>query len=414
MKNIVNIASKEFLDTLRDRRTLIMMIVVPILVFPLIFTLVTRLQTSILEKEQERLLLTGVINHDPGNKLIVFLEKRQDVSLIAVEDSGELERLVRRDSLQVGLVIEQDFSRNLEAMKSAGVKVYFSATKLTVKDRIDRILDVFSDQMLKERILAKDLEESFIHPVNIESVNVATPQEVLGKLAGGFLPYLFVIFCFMGAMYPAIDLFTGEKERKTLETLLTTPVSRFEILVGKMVVIVTTGIVSAMLAIFGLFIAFQFIAGMPEIITSVVAGMLTLTFVMLMLVMLLPLTIFFAGVMIPLTIYAKTFKEAQSILTPLTFLVIIPAIFGLIPGVELTVATALIPIVNISLATKEIVAGTIEMPLLLITIFSLVVYATLSVLFCVKWFGKETNILREIFGRCQRLCFPEKFLIQGF
>ncbi len=394
MKNIVNIASKEFLDTLRDRRTLIMMIVVPILVFPLIFTLVTRLQTSILEKEQERPLLTGVINHDPGNKLIVFLEKRQDVSLIAVEDSGELERLVRRDSLQVGLVIEQDFSRNLEAMKSAGVKVYFSATKLTVKDRIDRILDVFSDQMLKERILAKDLEESFIHPVNIESVNVATPQEVLGKLAGGFLPYLFVIFCFMGAMYPAIDLFTGEKERKTLETLLTTPVSRFEILVGKMVVIVTTGIVSAMLAIFGLFIAFQFIAGMPEIITSVVAGMLTLTFVMLMLVMLLPLTIFFAGVMIPLTIYAKTFKEAQSILTPLTFLVIIPAIFGLIPGVELTVATALIPIVNISLATKEIVAGTIEMPLLLITIFSLVVYATLSVLFCVKWFGKETNILR--------------------
>ncbi len=394
MKNIVNIASKEFLDTLRDRRTLIMMIVVPILVFPLIFTLVTNLQTSIMEREQERPLVTGIIDHDPGNRLVTFLEQREEVNLVPVEDSEELERLVRRDSLQVGLVIGQDFSRDLDGMKSAGVRVYFSATKLTVKERIDRVLDVFSDQTLKERILAKELEESFIQPVSIESVNVATPQEVLGKLAGGFLPYLFVIFCFMGAMYPAIDLFTGEKERKTLETLLTTPVSRFEILVGKMVVIVATGIVSAMLAIFGLFVAFQVTAGMPEVITSVVGSMLTLTFVMLMLIMLLPLTIFFAGIMIPLTIYAKTFKEAQSILTPLTFLVIIPAIFGLIPGVELTVATAVIPIVNISLATKEIVAGTIELPLLLITIFSLIIYATLSVIFCVKWFGRETNILR--------------------
>lgn len=394
MKNIITIASKEFLDTLRDRRTLIMMVVVPILIFPLIFSLVNRLQTSVLQKEQQRLLATGLINNDSENDLAVFLKNHPDLELVPLYDVAELEQLIRSDSLQAGIVIEQGFAENIGNLKSGQVKVLFSATKFTVRDRLSRILNGYTSDVLKERILAQGLDESFTTPVQTEYVNVATDQEVMGKMAGGFLPYLFVIFCFMGAMYPAIDLFTGEKERKTLETLLTSPVSRFEILVGKMAVVVSSGILSASLAILGLFVAVQTTAGMPDVFTSIITGMLSLSFVLLLLVMLLPLTIFFAGIMVPLTIYAKSFKEAQSILSPMTFLVIFPAVIGLLPGIELTTTTALIPIVNISLATKEMLAGTIQLPLLLITIFSMVTYATISVLFCVKWFGKETHVLR--------------------
>jgi len=394
MNNIITIASKEFLDTLRDRRTLIMMVVVPILIFPLIFSLVNRIQTSVLQKEQQRLLATGLINNDSENDLAVFLKNHPDLNLVPLYDVAELEQLIRNDSLQAGVVIEQGFAENIGNLKSGQVKVLFSATKFTVRDRISRILNGYTSDVLKERILAQGLDESFTTPVQTEYVNVATDQEVIGKMAGGFLPYLFVIFCFMGAMYPAIDLFTGEKERKTLETLLTSPVSRFEILVGKMAVVVSSGILSASLAILGLFVAVQTSAGMPDVFTGIITQMLSLSFVLLLLVMLLPLTIFFAGIMVPLTIYAKSFKEAQSILSPMTFLVIFPAVIGLLPGIELTTTTALIPIVNISLATKEMLAGTIQLPLLLITIFSLIAYATISVLFCVKWFGKETHVLR--------------------
>ncbi|MFW5759226.1 MAG: ABC transporter permease, partial [Bacteroidota bacterium] len=83
-----------------------------------------------------------------------------------------------------------------------------------------------------------------------------------------------------------------------------------------------------------------------------------------------------------------------SILTPLTFLIILPAAVGLIPGIEYNLVTALIPVVNITLATKEIIAGTIHIPYYLVTVFSLIGLAALSVLFCAKWFGKESNILR--------------------
>ena len=394
MKNIITIAKKEFLDTLRDRRTLIMMIVVPVLLFPILFTVINRLQTSVLQKEQEKALEVGLINLDAHNDLVEFLEGRSGLNVRQMDDVDEITGLIRQDELQVGIVIEEGFTRQMASLQSGKVRVMYSATKLTVKDRIDRVLNEYADGKMLARIEAQGFHPSFIQPVELVPVNVATAQEVMGKLAGGLLPYLFVLFCFMGAMYPAIDLFTGEKERKTLETILTTPVSRLEILIGKMIVIVSTGILSAVLAIVGLFVAFQVSSGMPDMLNEVVADMLNIGFVLLTLLMLLPLTVFFAGVMIPMTIYARTFKEAQSMLTPFTFLIIFPAMVGLLPGIELTAVTAIIPIVNISLTTKEILAGTIHFPYLLLTVVSLFAYASLAVGFCVKWFGNETNVLR--------------------
>jgi len=394
MKNIITIAAKEMLDTLRDKRTLVMMVVIPLLVFPLIMTIVNKLQGSVMKKEQERPLVIGFLNLDEENTLEKYLSESQGIQVVFIESEEDLQALVRSDSLQVGVVAGKGFSHNIKNLKSGQVKVYYSATKFTVRSRFDQILTAFADKTLNDRLLSQGFDSQFGIPVETTYLNVATEQEVIGKMAGGFLPYIFIIFCFLGAMYPAIDLFTGEKERKTLETLLTTPVSRLEILLGKMAVVVLTGVISAMLAIFGLFLAAQTVEGIPDVFSGIISGMLSFTFVALMISMLLPLTIFFAGMLIPITIYAKSFKEAQSIITPLNFLVIIPAIIGLMPGIELTPATAIIPIINISLASKEIIAGTIELPLLLLTIFSMIGYALLSVVFCVKWFGRETHILR--------------------
>jgi len=394
MNNIIHIARKEMLDTLRDKRTLIMMVVIPLLVFPLILTIVTNIQSSVMRTELERPLVVGFLNQDDSNILGEYLFDSRGLEIVILDSEENLEALVRSDSLQVGVVAVEGFGQNINNLQSGQLKVYYSATKFTVKERFDGVLRAFADKMLQERLSSQGFDRQFSIPVETSYVNVATEQEMVGNLAGGFLPYIFILFCFMGAMYPAIDLFTGEKERKTLETLLTTPVSRLEILLGKMTVVVVTGVLSAMLAIFGLFLAAQTIEGIPEVFSTIISAMLSFTFVALMISMLLPLTIFFAGMLIPVSIYAKSFKEAQSIISPLTFVVIIPAVIGLMPGIDLTATTAITPIVNISLASREIVAGTIELPLLLLTIFSMITYALLSVIFCVKWFGKETHVLR--------------------
>ncbi len=394
LKNILNIFKKETLDTIRDKRTIIVMVLVPLLVFPVIFIASSRLQMSVMEREQERTLRIGFVSHDNDTHLEDFIKNQERVELIHMDDETQLENLIRSDSLQYGLFIPEGFGQALRGMENTSLHLYFSGARFTGKERIDRILAAYEKSIVGERLERMELNQTFIKPFQTESINIASGQEMIGKLAGGFLPYLFIIFCFTGAMYPAIDLFTGEKERRTLETLLTAPVSRIEILIGKMGVIAATGLASALLAILGLFVGLQVSAGLPDFLMSVVMGILTFGFVAYLLVMLIPLTIFFAGLLVPLTIYAKTFKEAQSIVTPLTFIVIIPAAMGLIPGIEYNAATALIPILNITLATKEIIAGTIHFPHYLITVVSLIGLAALSVVFCAKWFGKESNILR--------------------
>ncbi|MFP4065813.1 MAG: ABC transporter permease, partial [Bacteroidales bacterium] len=298
------------------------------------------------------------------------------------------------DSISYGVVVPERFGQHIENMEEAALTLYYSGAQIQGKDRIDRVLQQYENKLVSERLEERSLPESFISPFETRDMNIASDQEMIGMIAGGFLPYLFIIFCFTGAMYPAIDLFTGEKERHTLETLLTAPVSRLHILIGKLSVVTLTGIASALLAILGLFLGFQLTAGLPEVIMGVVMGILSIQFVLMLLLMLVPLTIFFSGVMAPVTIYAKTFKEAQSMLTPMTFLVIIPAAIAMVPGIEYNAATALIPVVNITLATKEIIAGTINIPHYLITVFSLIGLAAISVIFCARWYGKESNILR--------------------
>ena len=109
--------------------------------------------------------------------------------------------------------------------------------------------------------------------------------------------------------------------------------------------------------------------------------------------LLIPLTIFFAGVMIPIAVYAKSFKEAQSIITPLNIVMVLPAMVGFFPGIELNTVTACIPVVNIVLATKELIAGTLDFGLVALSFSVMLTLAVVAVIVSYKRFDKETNVV---------------------
>jgi len=133
---------------------------------------------------------------------------------------------------------------------------------------------------------------------------------------------------------------------------------------------------------------------MPGFIKGLVSNLLNLQAMSLLLLLMIPLTIFFAGLLIFVTVYAKSFKEAQSIIQPLTFIAIFPLLMGLWPGIKLTFGTAIIPVLNIALATREIIAGSINWGLFAVVFLSLIAFAALAVFLCIKRFGDERNILR--------------------
>ena len=220
-------------------------------------------------------------------------------------------------------------------------------------------------------------------------------KEKFGKQVGGFLPYIFILFCFMGAMYPAIDLGAGEKERGTLETLLTAPVSRFHILLGKFGVIVLTGFLSAIVSMVGLYIGLRQSNELPPEILDIIVKILGVDTVLLIFSLLLPLTVFFAGILLSVSLSARSFKEAQTLVTPLNIAVIIPAAIGMVPGISLNFKTAMIPVLNVTQATKEIIAGTITTANLVVVYISLVALAVLSLWGSVLWFKRESTIFRS-------------------
>lgn len=396
MSSILTIVKKEFLDTFRDRRTLITMIVLPLVLFPVIFGLSFTVQKSLAEEAQEKELKVGlIVEGNQAAELISAVEATPKLSLIrgiALEDTASL---IRNDSLDLILRIDASFDSALVRFESARAMIYYLGTEDdAVRKRLEAPILAYEQLVLAQRMQALSISPATVDPVNIDtSHDLATTQEQIGKLAGGFLPYIFVLFSFIGCMYPAIDLFTGEKERGTMETLLTLPVNRLDLLVGKMIVVATSGVVSALVGIISLLVSLQFL-DIPDMLREPLLDMAKPLTIGLLLLMIIPLAVFFAGVLIPVATYAKNFKEAQSLITPLNVGVIVPAAIGLMPGIELNVGTALIPILNVALASKEMLAGTVDYGLLALVFLSLIALASVSVVLSVKMFGRESNIMR--------------------
>jgi sodium transport system permease protein len=249
---------------------------------------------------------------------------------------------------------------------------------------------------LTVRLEALNLDQSFVEPLKINEKDLSTQKERVGESIGGLLPYFFIIFCFLGAMYPAIDLGAGEKERATIETLLTSPASRMQIVLGKFFVITCTGIISALISILALYLAIQQAKGLPEGALQGILRIVEFKSIGMLFSLLVPVCVFFAAVLLSISIFARSFKEAQSIMTPMNILVIIPVFIGLFPGIKLNTTTALIPVLNVSLATKEIISGTIKTGLLVEVYVSLFILAALSLVFCAQWFKREEVIFRGI------------------
>ncbi len=394
---IFTIFKKELKDTLRDRRTLIMMLVIPVAIFPVILSLFVTVSESFSKEAAEKTIQIGVVG-ETDNYVIKQLKSLPDElgkkEITVYKDTIELKAAIKVDSAQIGIFTSPDFSSSMGLKKPAGVTVFFNATDLGMKDRAEAYLETIESIAKQERYLDLKINEEEIRPLKINYSNVASSKEMIGKLAGGFLPYIFIAFGFIGCMYPAIDLFTGEKERGTIETLLTTPVARWQILFGKMGVVVLSGLLASTFALLGLFLSIEVmdIVKDPEIL-NVINDILSLKFILMLFGLLFPLTVFFAGIMIPIAVYAKSFKEAQSIITPLNIIVVLPAMVGFFPGIELNIITACIPIVNIVLATKELIAGTLDAGLLGLSFAVMISLAVLAVFISYKRFDKETNVV---------------------
>jgi sodium transport system permease protein len=396
MKTILVIFRKELTDTLRDRRTLVSMIAVPLLLFPLLIGISSRVVRSQIEKAQEKVLRIAIETSGNAGGFVTMLKNSPKVSVRENLPADSAQALVALDSLDALIVFAPDFDSQVAGLHPGKVTLTFkSAERQDIeKQRLSALLDRYSQSLRAERFKKLNIDESVTRVLDLDERNLASAREKIAEVLGGFLPYIFILFCFIGALYPAIDLAAGEKERGTLETLLTSPVTTMQILVGKLGVVVLTGIATAGIALIGMYLGIAQIREIPPELLKAVYDILRWRVIVVLLTMLLPLTIFFAAMLLSTCIFAKSYKEAQSLVTPMMIVVIVPIFLGMMPGMVLDAGTSVIPILNVSLATKAIIAGTLK-PILLAEVYgSLILLAGLSLLVCAWIFDREQTIFR--------------------
>ncbi len=397
MSRIFIVFKKEFKDMIRDRRTIFFMVIFPIIFLPIFIGGFPKLMSSITEKKMDEILTIAVVGGEYAPELLDRFRKTESMIIRTDVSEADIRDAIDEDYIAGAVVIHPGFAASLKQMKPASIEAFFRSSDdmEAAKIRMASVLEAYADSILEDRYRQLALNSDNFKPLDIDYNNIASTKEMLGKTAGGFLPYIFIIYCFLGAMYPALDLGAGEKERGTLETILASPATRLEILLGKFGVVTLFGLLSAFMGIVGMIIGLRGNVDIPEEMQTVIMSIISFKIVVTIITLLIPVAVFFAAFLLSISIYARTFKEAQSIVGPLNVIIILPALIGLIPGIELNYLTAMIPIVNISLATKEVIAGTITAGLLAEVYLSLTALAALGILLASRWFNKEQVIFRN-------------------
>ena len=389
---------KELTDMIRDRRTIFMMVVMPLVVIPLLATTAIKLTQSQIKKAKDKELRVAVIGETAAPELFERLSKEENFFLVTMTNADSARAMTAEQTLDGVVIIPQDFSEFVEGDKQATIRLIFKSSESlnAARRRIEAIIDQYDREIVNERIGRLQLDETLFDAIAIEREDVASTEEKFAENAGGFLPYIFIIFGFMGSIYPALDLGAGEKERGTLETILSSPASRFDIVMGKFLVVLLFSIATAFLAMLGVLImVYQFLPTIETNITQTVMDMLGPRRIFIIMSMVLPVSAFFAAVALAISIFAKSFKEAQSMMAPLNIIIILPAMIGMLPGFKLSAVTAAIPILNLSLATKSILGGSAD-PILIAEVYlSLFFLAGVSIYGCAKWFNREETLFRS-------------------
>jgi sodium transport system permease protein len=273
---------------------------------------------------------------------------------------------------------------------------------------VERFFRDLRERTVTERLTDRGLPASLVKPFEVRRQNVAPPEKVGGNIIGGVIPYLIIILCFTGAMYPAIDLTAGEKERGTMETLLCSPLRRVNIVLGKFLMVMTASVATMALSLASMALSVVVggsllgAGGAAKAATAAAGGkaaagvipMIDPLGVLGVFAMILPVAILFAAVLLAVSLFAKSYKEAQSYVSPLIIVIIMPAVMGMLPGIELTAKTALIPILNLSLVCKEMLSGVWHWQFIGLIFGSTTVYAAVALAFCVRMFNREDVIFR--------------------
>ncbi|SCY32739.1 sodium transport system permease protein [Lachnospiraceae bacterium XPB1003] len=398
-KIISALYKKEITDILRDKKTILMMIVVPLILYPLMFLGSMALFSSILSASTSKaytVALDGVNDPDAMKQYFKDNEEHFKYTFIIKEpEEGETDAAL----LEAGTIdayVAESVSDNHPYFEIA-----YRASETdsqTAAGMVEKMLSKYRDELRSEAFIEQGLDEkAMMNPIGFFMKDYSSNEENVGFLMGYILPFLLIVSILMGALYPAIDTTAGEKERGTLETLLTLPVNNMELITAKFLAVSTIAVAAAILNLLSMGGLTAFMASSMNMLSdnmnvdlvSFIPSM-GVTFICI-----LVFALFASAVSLCSCIMAKSFKEAQNLTTPIMLIFLLGGMAGMIPSLELTEKTALIPVVNITLLIASIFKFHFDLSIIAIVLFSNIAYSALAVVIMTRLFSSEDILFAD-------------------
>ena len=393
---------KEIRHLFRDTKTIIQTVVVPTFLTPLLIGGIVWYISSIAIEESKKDYEVAI--YDANNtELITKFDEAERLNISKYESTQDVIDSVTNDNSEIGIVLDDLFKQNINDNISSTVTIYsknidtFSQAKSLAED----IIDNYENDERLERLSSLNLDEEFINPIEVLEEDLTSEKEAAGSFFGGILAFFFVMYVITGSMYPAIDLGAGEKERGTMETLISTNISSLEIIIGKMFSVTASAVLTATFSLLGfiiplLIIFFFYANSIPESLFDTLSSLVNPIAFLGIFGLIIPLSILMGALLLAVSVYSKNTKEAGLLLGNLVIVFFLPAYIPLFnPGLELDFVGSLIPCYNLALLTNSLIAENTNWLLYCSALGSTVIYCCIAIYITYIMFDDEKIIFRS-------------------
>jgi ABC-2 type transport system permease protein/sodium transport system permease protein len=390
---LFRLCQKELRETLRDRRTIITLVLMPLLVYPVLSMTLNRfLLNATVTGEPE--FVVAVPNTQEADWLMAVLSDPASQPPPAIVEAADNKIAKFRISTpNPGYTIDQALG---DAMADVALTVRIdplpmatvtgvqgNANSESARRILVERLTYYNTRVLADTLATNQIPAPPQIAIDVESVGESREQPLLATI----IPLVLVLMTITGAVYPAIDLTAGERERGTMEALIASPAPRGAILIAKYVAVVSVALLTAVANLGAMFVTL-WAGGLMTLLVGDEGGIPWIQFIQIFGLLVL-FSGFFSAVLLALTSFARSFKEAQAYLIPVMLLSLTPGVLSLVPGVSLTPTLAIVPLLNIILLSREILAGTYAIIPSLAAILSTTAYAGAAIALAARLFGSD-------------------------
>lgn len=410
-KMIKTLVKKEMLDVFRDKKTLLMMLVVPLILYPLIFIGIMQITVLISSSMEEQNYKFAVAAEDEDALLQKLMEVRQkgqaddekdpetdgqscELTIVDAESVSDYETALNEEEIDVYISGQmQDGKMQYDVYYLSSVTNSSYAADLAMD-----ILDELREDMTRQKLAAEGMDvQVILEPIHYEKQDTASNEQSLGSIMGSILPFMLIISLLIGTMYPAIDTTAGERERGTLETILTLPVTNRQLIISKFITVAMIGMVSALLNILSMSAIALYMYKLMDMQTDVAAFDLAkfIPAILICILAVFAFSLFISAITMCVTSFARSYKEANNYITPLMLVVMFVGYIGFIPNIELTQTMAMVPVANLCLLIKNMMVFKIDYGAIAVVLLSNVAYAMIAILFLSKIYDSEAILFAD-------------------